>query len=525
MKRKTNLFYLGETQDNNYLSLSNYSESLTGNLISTDNKIFPSSFLLINLKNIRSEEKAKKYCEDNNIDIDIDNLEGYEKASKIFAINKLDFIVNYLIPYYENKMATLRDWCISNNINQETYLLPLNYLLHIIYKYEGIEEVEGSDCPIVGYDNITEQDYNGTFTDTICVVDPSTIKSAKPIYNSTDYTKKVAELESESQKYLHGWSAKTENYAEELDFNKDNKITLSLYPSDDNEFLKNAGDDWKALRSQYNFVSNDLSDDYNTYIRLCTAAGVEIDKTILDAIIEHAKFTEIWHGPSDYEGIEPIYDSYKDHGIPTYEITSSIKGLELIKKTLNDENELEFNVCIPLYDVIDTNWVTDDKQIDENVTTIDLSDGSSSEQMIQNVPLGIWFSGPKNVKLYVDPSNGNTSTWSLSLASQFKPFPASDMMPDEITNDAKKDAYMTFAQVLVSQNEMMSKISSTMNNISYLSSRVSDLESKINSVLTSYNLDDFRKEYQELENSLGNKIAVLEDKIEALNLRWVNKEG
>lgn len=525
MKRKTNLFYLGETQDNNYLSLSNYSESLTGNLISTDNKIFPSSFLLLNLKNIRSEEKAKKYCEDNNIDFDIDSLEGYEKASKIFAINKLDFMMNYLIPYYENKMASLRDWCISNNINQETYLLPLNYLLHIIYKYEGIEEVEGSECPIVGYDNVTEQDYNGTFTDTICVVDPSSIKSAKPIYNTADYTKKYAELEEESQKYLHGWSARTENYDANLDFNKDGKITLSLYPSDDNVFLQIAGDNWKALRSQYNFVSNDLSDDYNTYIRQQSAAGEAVNEETLKAIIEHAAFTEIWYGPKNYEDVEPIYDSYKDNGIPTYEITSSIKGLELIKKTLNDENELEFNVCIPLYDVIDTNWVTDDKQIDENVTTIDLSDTSSSEQMIQNVPLGIWFSGPKNVKLYVDPSNNNCATWSLSLASQFKPFPASDMMPNEITNDAKKDAYMTFAQVLTAQNEMMSKISVTMNNLSYLSSRLTDVESKINSVLTAYNLDDFRKEYQELENSISNKIAGLEDKIEQLNLRWVNKEG
>ena len=49
MKRKTNLFYLSG-DDSNFISFSNYSESLTGNILSTDWKLFPSKFLCLYIK-------------------------------------------------------------------------------------------------------------------------------------------------------------------------------------------------------------------------------------------------------------------------------------------------------------------------------------------------------------------------------------------------------------------------------------------------------------------------------------------
>ena len=47
--RKTNLFYTSGV-DSKFLTFSNYTESLTGNFISTDTKIFPSKFLCISAR-------------------------------------------------------------------------------------------------------------------------------------------------------------------------------------------------------------------------------------------------------------------------------------------------------------------------------------------------------------------------------------------------------------------------------------------------------------------------------------------
>ena len=60
MKRKTNLFYKSASQDSNFLTFSNYTESLTANLMSTDNKIFPSTFLCINIPKLYDKSYAEK---------------------------------------------------------------------------------------------------------------------------------------------------------------------------------------------------------------------------------------------------------------------------------------------------------------------------------------------------------------------------------------------------------------------------------------------------------------------------------
>ena len=48
MKRKTNLFYL-DGQDSKFITFGNYTESLTGNFLSTDTKLFPSRFLCLKI--------------------------------------------------------------------------------------------------------------------------------------------------------------------------------------------------------------------------------------------------------------------------------------------------------------------------------------------------------------------------------------------------------------------------------------------------------------------------------------------
>lgn len=125
MKRKTNLFYT-DGVDSKFLTFSNYTEAMTGNYLSTNIRLFPTMFLCINL--------------------DIEN--------------KSEFIKDHLVAYYENKLATLRDANVDNpteNIN------PLGYLLDCIKPFN----------PTITYiGNITEQDYNGIYTDTICTINP-----------------------------------------------------------------------------------------------------------------------------------------------------------------------------------------------------------------------------------------------------------------------------------------------------------------------------------------------------------------
>lgn len=129
-----------------FLTFSNYTESLTGNFLSTDTKIYPSLFLCLYIPELEKEDKKK------------------------------DFITNYLVAYYENKLATLRDNCIDNDEKCEDHIKPLNYLIETIYRYidEKIDssERENAKNNLITYVNdISEQDYNGTFTDTICIID------------------------------------------------------------------------------------------------------------------------------------------------------------------------------------------------------------------------------------------------------------------------------------------------------------------------------------------------------------------
>lgn len=130
MKRKTNLFYT-DGVDSKFLTFSNYTEAMTGNYLSTNIRLFPSMFLCLNLSKFNTED---------------------------FNDKKIDFIKHHLVAYYENKLATLRDANIKD-IN------PLGYLLDCIKTFDGNAEVT-----YIG--NITEQDYNGIYTDTICTINP-----------------------------------------------------------------------------------------------------------------------------------------------------------------------------------------------------------------------------------------------------------------------------------------------------------------------------------------------------------------
>ena len=166
MKRKTNLFYT-QGPDSKFITFSNYTECLTGNFLSLETKLFSDKFLCLKINNLNSN-------------------------------TKIDFI-KYLASYYENKLAMLRDHNINNNSNIENNIYPLAYLLEAILNicsYDNeewyIDEDKLNSIKINNYvtsefdfnegnniltnlityvGEITEQDYNGIYSDTICSID------------------------------------------------------------------------------------------------------------------------------------------------------------------------------------------------------------------------------------------------------------------------------------------------------------------------------------------------------------------
>ena len=158
MKRKTNLFY-NTGQDSKFVTFSNYTEALTGNFLSTNTKLFPSVFLCLDIPSLNTNHED----------------------------SKREFIINTLIRLYENKLATLRD-----NIN-ESSILPLSYLLEYLYKYD-------SNTQVTYIGNITEQDYLGAYTDTICTIDTEVFQNATVEINTNIDTNTI---QGESQ--LYGW--------------------------------------------------------------------------------------------------------------------------------------------------------------------------------------------------------------------------------------------------------------------------------------------------------------------------------
>lgn len=158
MKRKTNLFYTENNVDSKFLTFSNYTEAMTGNYLSTNIKLFPTMFLCL-------------------------KLSKFDKPD--FKDDKTKFIKENLVGYYENKLATLRD--ANKDIN------PLGYLIDCIKAFD-------SSATITYIGNITEQDYNGIYTDTICTINPIIQYTGSIIVNDSSVGDSV-----EGDANLRGW--------------------------------------------------------------------------------------------------------------------------------------------------------------------------------------------------------------------------------------------------------------------------------------------------------------------------------
>lgn len=413
MKRRTNLFY-NTLENSKFITFSNYTESLTGNFLSTDTKLFPSRFLCLQINGLNNSNKQS--------------------------------LLNILMSNYENKLAFLRDKLLENNDQMENNILPLNYLLECLYniklednEWKYVDNINaGNECPfeIVYINDITEQDFNGTFTDTICVVDLST----KICSGSLDLDLK--DMESSRLNY--------------------DEITDSLYG-------------WTK-------------------------------STI----------------PSVYEYLTPIYD-YVNSTLLQYQTSSYIDGIYIDEKNVD---ELQFNIVIPLFDIVDINYKTNFNIISNETYNdkhgIDLVNTLENNLYIKNVPYGMWFAGDESVVIKKDPVTGFSVCWSLTLSSQFKPFPYSKLMPNEISQSSKSNAFATFAQVLSNQNKITEKFESIQNQIIDLSNRLYNVESQLKQIGTLDNIDKIHVEHMNYESTMNKNFDLFKEEIYELikNFKW-----
>ena len=439
--RRTNIFYNSNSNTDKFFTFSNYTEALTGNFLSTDTKLFPSRFFCAKLEGLTSDNKQS--------------------------------LINLLIRYYENKLAVLRD---KNSKNYT--ILSLNYLLEFFYKLQlkksedgttnwvlnaefntdsfKSTEIDNYTKEISSYYNddnkpyftinyigdITEQDYDGTYTDTICVVNIDNIISGSLLYkDNADETLVVSGI---NYKYLWGW---TDN-----DINNIAKSILNV---------------------------NDLS-------------------------------------PIDDNGqLNNIY----------YRYSSDLCGIKF-NYNAEVEEDLSFNIIIPLFDMVDINYKNNFTTIDyeyldsgKNIPGINITDTAENNLRIKNIPLGIWISD-SGVELKRDGEYA--PTWSLTISSQFKPFPYSNNIARSSSSDSKSNAYSTFAEVLIKLNKAIDKFDDIHITIQNLENRIQTIEGNLKQIGTIHNIDGIQQEIELFKAESNNSFITFKNEVNEVieSLKW-----
>lgn len=580
MKRKTNLFYT-TGPDSKFITFSNYTESLTGNFLSTDTKIFPSRFIALYIKGLNKNTKAS--------------------------------LIKYLADYYESKLAVLRDHFDYNKSDIEKRVPPLNYLLEALLRIKEINENEvvythsiaankikdendtsnSNESNLISYSDvikfkyisdITEQDYNGTFTDTICNIDLRKFAYISSIELTDDFNDNVVQFDKPVT--LYGWDSDVpEEYTyehtipdsiqgidldrymtaylaenitsedetdtiEETDSTKENGSTTNNqrieYIIDTT--LKNVIDIHKKTITEDKTFADILATEMETneYDDKASAISallhsndsnlMEFQNTLNDLLSNEAYDIIIFYDYTDpnilyaYNGADVVtLDMSKNN---EYNIDPEVLKLNI--STSNDE-EMEFNCIIPLYDIVDINYKSNFNTIERIISVngegeIDLTPSVTNKMYCTNVPLGMWFytdgdeneEGTTSMKLYLDTESGFSQSWSLTIASQFKPFPYSSKMPSELTTNSNTNAYATFAQVLASQSAMIDNFNKLTRTIAYMNDHIRNMESQLANLGTSYNIDNIHREFNNFEINMNNKFNVLKDDVisQLSYLKW-----
>ena len=572
MKRKTNLFYT-TGPDSKFITFSNYTESLTGNFLSTDTKIFPSRFIALYIKGLNKNTKAA--------------------------------LIKYLADYYESKLAVLRDHFDYNKSDIEKRVPPLNYLLEALLRIKEIKENEVvathsiaanknnddnetsnliSDSEVIKFkyiSDITEQDYNGTFTDTICNIDLRKFAYISSIELTDDFNDNVVQFDKPAT--LYGWDSDVpEEYAYEhtipdsiqgidLDRYMTTYLAENITSEDETDTTEETSSTTNNKRIEYiidttlenvidihkqtitdNKSLSDIIDEYmtsNEYNDVASAISailhstdinlMEFQNTLNDLLSNEAYDIIIFY---DSEHPDILY-AYNGADVVTLDMSKNNEYnidpevLKLNISTSNDE-EMEFNCIIPLYDIVDINYKSNFNTIERIISVngegeIDLTPSVTNKMYCTNVPLGMWFytdgdahkdgtTSTTSMKLYLDTESGFSQSWSLTIASQFKPFPYSSKMPSELTTNSNTNAYATFAQVLASQSAMIDNFNKLTRTIAYMNDHIRNMESQLANLGTSYNIDNIHREFNNFEINMNNKFNVLKDDVisQLSYLKW-----
>ena len=572
MKRKTNLFYT-TGPDSKFITFSNYTESLTGNFLSTDTKIFPSRFIALYIKGLNKDTKAA--------------------------------LIKYLADYYESKLAVLRDHFDYNKSDIEKRVPPLNYLLEALLRIKEINENEVvythsvaanvikddnetsnliSDSDVIKFkyiSDITEQDYNGTFTDTICNIDLRKFAYISSIELTDDFNDNVVQFDKPA--YLYGWDSDVpEEYTYEhtipdsiqgidLDRYMTAYLGENITSEDETDTTEENGSTTNDQRIEYiidttlanvidihkktitggellaNIIATEMSkNEHNDMASAISAILHSTDSNLmefqneLNDLLSNESYDIIIFYNSEtpdilyaYNGADVVtLDMSKNN---EYNIDPEVLKLNI--STSNDE-EMEFNCIIPLYDIVDINYKSNFNTIERIISVngegeIDLTPSVTNKMYCTNVPLGMWFytdgdahkdgtTSTTSMKLYLDTESGFSQSWSLTIASQFKPFPYSSKMPSELTTNSNTNAYATFAQVLASQSAMIDNFNKLTRTIAYMNDHIRNMESQLANLGTSYNIDNIHREFNNFEINMNNKFNVLKDDVisQLSYLKW-----
>lgn len=413
--RKTNLLYstyIGE--ENSFLTFSNYTEAMTGNHLSVNTKMFPSTFLCAY------------------INVTPDNIGSF---------------INTIVGKYENKLAFLRDtFTKDSNISAEDNIYPLEYLINTLKDFD-------KEFSINYVGQVTEQDYNGTFCDTMCIISTED-NGGKAIPNPVNGVKKTVDYNN-SYDYLYGWSS---------------------YDATNNSYIYNGPSIYSNVTPLFDKLSdNNDNNENNSYMYV---SSYEHDKLIFkpDAKAKSIEFNCI---------------------IPLFDIVN-------VDPKSNESNITEpSNTELP-----DTESPDAEQSKPSNTLEVDLTSSTC------NVPMGIWFSqGFNKITLQRDETSGFWPSWSLVLSSQFKPFPKSPHLQSDTQNISSTDAFGTFAQILVEQARLTDEHTDIAVNVQALSNRISDVESKINNISTNMSLDAIQNKIDQIDT----KLASLTESLEKVN--------
>ena len=406
--RKTNLLYstyIGE--ENSFLTFSNYTEAMTGNHLSVNTKMFPSTFL----------------C-------------AYINVSK----ENIGSFINTVVGKYENKLAFLRDtFTKDSNISAEDNIYPLEYLINTLKDFDNEFSIN-----YVG--QVTEQDYNGTFCDTMCIISTednggnatiSDVTEAKKIVKTVDY--------NNSYDYLYGWSS---------------------YDATNNSYIYNGPSIYEHVEPLFD------NDKNNSYIYV---SSYEHDKLIFkpDAKAKSIEFNCI---------------------IPLFDIVN-------VDPKSNESNITESSNT----ELSDTESPDVEQSKPSNILEVDLT--SSTCNVPMGIWFSQGFN---KITLQRDETSGFWPSWSLVLSSQFKPFPKSPHLQSDTQNVSSTDAFGTFAQILVEQARLTDEHTDIAVNVQALSNRISAVESKINNISTNMSLDALQNKIDQIDTKLASLTESLE---------------